>query len=78
MKDLTSFLITNITGSNKFSVDEEVDGDKILVNVKADPEIMGLIIGKEGKTIKNVRRILAIKATKEHKGVSVSVTEEAH
>ncbi len=75
MKDLTYFLIKNITGSDKFTVEEELDGDKIIVNVKADPEIVGLIIGKEGNTIKNIRRILSVKATMEHKGVNVSVTE---
>jgi predicted RNA-binding protein YlqC (UPF0109 family) len=76
MKDLTTFLIKNITGSEDFSVGEEREEDKITITVKANPEIIGLIIGKEGKTIKNIRKIISIKATIEKLAVNISVTEK--
>lgn len=75
MKDLASFLIENITGSNDFSIEEEVDGERVILNVTANPDIVGLIIGKEGKTIKNIRRIVAIKAALNDQAVNISVTE---
>ncbi len=76
MKQLTQFLIENITGSKDFSVaEEEVDG-RITVKVTANPEIIGLIIGKEGKTIKNIRKILSIRATQDNKAVVIDVIEK--
>ena len=76
MKQLIEFLITNITGSSDFSVEEqEVDG-RVIIRVSANPDIIGLIIGKEGKTIKNIRKILSIRATQENKAVAIDVVEK--
>lgn len=76
MKQLIEFLITNITGSSDFSVEEqEVDG-RVIMRVSANPDIIGLIIGKEGKTIKNIRKILSIRATQENKAVAIDVVEK--
>lgn len=73
MKDLLTFLIHEITGIEDFTVSEEQVDDKINLTVMAPQETVGLIIGKEGKTIKNIRKILAIKATQENTVVSVNV-----
>lgn len=75
MGELLEYLVKNITGSDEFSVNEETQGDRVTLTVTADPEIIGLIIGKEGKTVKNLRRILGIRATKENTSVHVDVTE---
>ena len=76
MIDLIKFLITKITGSNDFEVSESEDERGTLFTVKATPEIIGLIIGKAGKTIKNIRRIASIKATAENKFVNINVIEK--
>lgn len=73
MKKLLTFLIHEITGITDFTVTEEQIEDKINLTVVAPQETVGLIIGKEGKTIKNIRKILAIKATQENTVVSVNV-----
>jgi len=74
MKDLLSYLLSKITGSNDFAIEEVASEEgKITFDVTADSEIIGLIIGKEGKTIKNIRKILSIRATKEKTGVNISV-----
>jgi predicted RNA-binding protein YlqC (UPF0109 family) len=73
MKKLLTFLIKEITGIEDFTVNEEQIDDKINLTVVAPQETVGLIIGKEGKTIKNIRKILAIKATQENTVVSVNV-----
>ena len=75
MKDLVTFLVQNITGSDDFSVVENAEGDRVEIEIKAERDILGLIIGKEGKTIKNLRRILSVKATPEKKIVNISVSE---
>lgn len=76
MKDLTSFLIKNISGSDDFSVSEREDDNKIDIEVAADKSIIGLIIGKEGKNIKNIRRIMSVLATMKNKVVNISIGEK--
>jgi len=74
MKDLLTYLLSKITGSTDFEIKEiDTEEGKITFEVTANPEIIGLIIGKEGKTIKNIRKILSIRATKEKTGVNISV-----
>ena len=73
MKDVLDFLIQKITGSDKFTIEERYDGPNVELIVQADPEIVGLIIGREGKTIKTLRKIIAIKAVSEHVSVNISV-----
>ncbi len=73
MKELLTFLIIEITGIKDIEVLEERIENKVNLIVKAPQEAVGLIIGKEGKTIKNIRKILAIRATQEDTVVSVNV-----
>lgn len=76
MIDLLKFLVSKITNSEDFEVSETPEGDKINFTVSANPSIIGLIIGKGGKTIKNIRKILSIRAVLENKSVNISVTEK--
>lgn len=73
MKDLLQFIIANITGSSDFEIDENREDSRVTYEVKTDPSIIGLVIGKEGKTIKNIRKILSVRATLEKVGVNISV-----
>lgn len=76
MKTLLEFLIAKITNTKAetdFDVTEESVDGKAVLNVTAKPEIVGLIIGKEGKTIKNIRKIVSVKAVLENKSVNISV-----
>lgn len=75
MKNTLTFLIKKITNSDKFEVAEDQADGRVVLSVKADPSIIGLIIGKEGKTVKNLRKILSIQATQEKKAVNISVSE---
>lgn len=75
MKDLIKFLVQKITGSSDFEVEETKDEKGDVFIVQAKPEIIGLIIGKGGKTIKNLRRIASIKAVLENKALNITVTE---
>ena len=76
MKELTTFLIENIIGSDEFTVEEIIENGKCDILVKTKSENIGFIIGKEGKTIKNIRRILAIKASLERLSVNIKVEEK--
>jgi len=76
MKDLLKFLITNITGIEDIEIEEKENGSMIDYDVHAPKESVGLIIGKEGKTIKNIRKIMSIRATIEKKAVQINILEK--
>ncbi len=77
MKKLLEFIIGKITDSNEFTVEESMTEDgKTNLTVATDPSVIGIVIGKDGKTIKNIRRILAIKGVLENKSVNISVIEK--
>lgn len=73
MKDLIRFIIEKITGANDFDIEEKEDERGSLFIIHSKPELIGLIIGKGGKTIKNIRRIASIKGVLENKAVSINV-----
>ncbi len=76
MKKLLQFLIENITGSDDFEISKKIEGRIITFEVKANPKIIGLIIGKQGRTIKNIRKIISVRAVLENKSVNISVNEK--
>lgn len=76
MKELTTFIVKSIIGTEDFSVSTEEVDDRVTIYVVVPQALIGLLIGKEGKTIKNIRRILSILATKENKVVAINITEQ--
>jgi len=81
MKKALDYIVKNITGSKDYKIVEEKGTEDNKSDsysqfiIKAPKEIIGLIIGKKGKTIRMIRNLLRVKATLENKGVSVSVEE---
>jgi predicted RNA-binding protein YlqC (UPF0109 family) len=55
--------------------EEEVAENEITFHVSCNEEDMGRIIGKGGKVIKALRRILTIVALKEGKRVSIAMVD---
>lgn len=75
MKELLVFLLKEITGKD-FLVEQSEESGRTSLQVKADPEDMGMIIGKEGRTIKAIQDILRVKGSLEGKSVFVNVSEK--
>lgn len=76
MKKLLEFILKGISGEEEFDIDENIDGDRINLVVKAQPSLIGLLIGKEGKTIRSIRKIMSIKGTLDQKLINVTIAEE--
>ena len=76
MKELLEFLIKSITGIEKFEIKSD-DSEEGFVKLTAllPKEQIGLVIGKEGKTIKAIRSILRAKATLERIGFTLDIQE---
>ena len=75
MKELLIFLLKEITGK-EFSVEEIEESGRISLQVKADSQDMGMIIGKGGRTIKAIQDILRVKGSLEEKSVFINVSEK--
>lgn len=76
MIDLLSYITTQITLSDKIKIlESEVDGQKVYT-IKAPKEVMGILIGKEGRTIKAIRTLAWAQATKDARGSNdrISIT----
>jgi predicted RNA-binding protein YlqC (UPF0109 family) len=74
MKNLLAYLIKNATGVKDCKIKTEQKGDYITYVISPPSEVAGLIIGKEGKTIKAISRLIKVKATLEKKMVNLDVS----
>lgn len=75
MKDLLAFLVKGVLGEEKFEILETEEEGRILFSIKTDQKNIGLLIGKGGKMIKNLRNLLKVRATLEKKVVNLNVIE---
>lgn len=75
MKTLLDYLLKGILGDEPFEVSETEDAGRVIFSIKTDPKNVGLIIGKGGKMIKNLRNLLKVKATLEKKAVAINITD---
>jgi len=77
MRELLEFIIENLLGKKDFSIEEATDERGFInLTVLLDPKDIGLIIGKNGKTIKAVRSLLRVNATLNKKVFSLNVQEK--
>ena len=73
MKEFIEFLVKNVVKNpDSVVVTEVVEGTNFRYTVIVDSTDMGLVIGKEGRTINSIRLLAKAKAVKE--GVWVDVT----
>ena len=77
MKKLLEFILESIVDKKSFSVEEEADKDTSRIKITADKSVIGIIIGKGGRTIKAIQDVLRIKAKLEKSMVFVEVVEKA-
>ena len=78
MKDLLTFILSQILGNEDFAVEEAIsENGFVTLNVTVKKSDMGLVIGKKGKTIKAIRSLLRTKATLEKIGFTIEVAEKS-
>lgn len=71
MKKLLNYLVKNSTGIEDFVIEEEKNDNETTYTVKTPEENLGLLIGKNGRTIKTIRRLLKVRATLENVKVNL-------
>ncbi len=72
MKELLEYILNGIYGKD-FRIEERSENGLIHYIILVPQNDIGLIIGKQGKTIKAIRNLLKVRATLEKKGVTLSV-----
>ncbi|MCL5090452.1 MAG: KH domain-containing protein [Patescibacteria group bacterium] len=78
MKELLSYILTNILENEKdVEVSEEENDGFVVLKVSVPKEEIGKVIGKGGKTINSIKNILKIKAIKEGKRIDIEVVEKS-
>jgi len=76
MKELLTYLLSGILGKDDFEIEEETsENGFIRLKILTDASNMGLIIGKNGRTINSIRNLLKTKATLKKIGFSLEVAE---
>ena len=77
MKDLLKYITERIVNNPKDIEIQEVqmDGGGVNLSLKVNPDDMGLIIGKNGSTIRAIRNILKVKAIKDDVRFNLELVE---
>lgn len=77
MKDFLEYLIKSIVKNEEaVRIEESISSDDACdLSLKVDKEDMGLVIGKEGKTIRSIRYLLKAKALKEDRRVNLELVD---
>lgn len=76
MKDLLEYIVKEITGDSDFEIEENHQDNQMRFDIKLNPDVIGLVIGKNGNTIKSIRNLLKVRAVLEKKSVFLSVSEK--
>lgn len=76
MKELLTHIATGITGEKEITVEEQEDNGIIQFTLQIPKEKVGIIIGKEGRTINAMKNILKIIALRENKRVGIEIEEK--
>lgn len=78
MKDLLNYIATSlVTKPDSVSISEETTDGNINLTLAVDPDDMGIIIGKNGQTIRAIRKLLTVRAIAENVRVNLQLTEPA-
>lgn len=73
MKELLNFILEGILGNKDFEISEREEDGSTILEVKVNPDEVGIIIGKGGQTIKSIQNLIRVRARKENKNVFVKV-----
>ncbi len=76
MQDLLKFILEGITGKKEFEIEETEEEGRLHLNILVNEDLIGLIIGKGGNTIKAIQNILRIKGSIDNKFVHLTVSEK--
>jgi len=76
MEEIISYIIKKlVSNQDAVEITSKIDGKYTVINVKADKDDLGKIIGKNGKTINSIRTIIRSLSNKTDNKFIVKVGE---
>lgn len=75
MKKLLAYITENLTGSKDVEIEETEDQGVKIYTIKAPKEVMGMLIGKEGRTARAIRSLAKAKAIIDQVNVNIRIEE---
>ncbi len=76
MNDLLAYIVTGlVTKPDAVSIEQQTDGGNVNLTLTVDPADMGLVIGKNGATIRAIRKLLTVRAIAENVRVNLQLNE---
>ena len=75
MKDILEYILSEILGKDGWEVEETKNAESIVLKIKPREDVVGKIIGKNGRTIKAIRDMLKVKAAKEGTHIYLTIEE---
>lgn len=78
MKDLVEYIVKQlVTNPNDVVVDEQSEPGFVNLTLTVNPQDMGIVIGKNGQTIKAIRKVLTVRAIADNVRVNLQLSEVA-
>ena len=77
MIELLEYITQNITGDTRIKIEEQNAGDLTIYTIKSPKEVMGMLIGKEGRTIRAIRTLARTRAIVDGAKIAVELEEVA-
>ena len=76
MKELVDVIAKSLVDyPEQVTVDEKVDGSRVLIELRVASADMGKVIGKQGRIAKAIRTVVKAAAACENKKVTVDIVE---
>lgn len=76
MKNLLLYIAQNLVDNpDAVTVTEVERGEELVLELRVAPEDMGKVIGRQGRTSKEIRSLVKAAAMKEHRKVIVEIVD---
>lgn len=76
MKNFVEYLLVRLVENpEELSVEEEETPEGLLIKIRVHADDMGRVIGRAGKIIKAIRKLVQVKAAKDNLRVKVVLVE---
>jgi len=76
MKNLLLYIAQNLVDNpDAVTVTEVERGEDVVLELRVAPEDMGKVIGRQGRTSKEIRSLIKAAAMKEHRKVIVEIVD---
>lgn len=76
MKELLTYIIRNILPKDaRLTIEEQVSDNLLIYHIQVSPEVVGILVGKEGGLIKAIKTLLKASPESKNKEIILKVNK---